>query len=547
MKILVVNLLRLGDLVMITPVLQGLRQKYPKLELHLLINSSSRALVPLLDGVDHVHYFQRDTLQKSLGHPESPLLEPWDLMDKQIKELNQHGFDQVINLTQNRLSGWLCSLIQTKEYKGLVYNRQGQACFSGSWFQFLNNRSYKGEGDSFHYCDIFQYGAELPGSYSRISLCETEKGRQEALDIVGAEKNYIVIQPFTSDFKKDWPIDKWADCLGQFQQSHPKERIFVLGADFELSRLQELETLCRERGVRLRLALCSLEGAFSILQKAKLLVTGDTSIKHMACATQCKIIEICLGSSEYRKTGCYSDRALIVLSKEICVPCDHKGVCYRNRQECAESVSPDLVSFCMSDWLVNQGRQLEAVASEYSDAVDILETHFMPTGYWYATSLNKETHPWHLNRWLEQSTWKLLLQKEHLRPIGQYGTEGVRLHEFIGRIFKPSDQRKLKDQLDFMESDQEELEKSLTCFLESFRRSLKRFSESQTWGNFEEELKEYQDHSEKGSVIISHLSQMGNSFEGVRKAQLYLNESYQRTQIKLRLIRCIKSQLMEQK
>ena len=51
------NLLRLGDILMMAPVLRGIKKKYPNAELHLLINKQFSMLEDMLPYVDEFKYF----------------------------------------------------------------------------------------------------------------------------------------------------------------------------------------------------------------------------------------------------------------------------------------------------------------------------------------------------------------------------------------------------------------------------------------------------------------------------------------------------------
>ncbi len=66
MKILVLSLLRLGDIIQQEPLLKGLREKHPSAEIHLLLNRQFASVERVLDSVvDKYIYFDRESLQKA--------------------------------------------------------------------------------------------------------------------------------------------------------------------------------------------------------------------------------------------------------------------------------------------------------------------------------------------------------------------------------------------------------------------------------------------------------------------------------------------------
>ena len=159
MKILVVSLLRLGDIVLTVPLLRELKKTHPEAEIHLLRNKQFKLLEPLLSFVDKIHYFDRKVIQDSLVMADRPLLEPYDRLLGFVQNLNKEEYNQIINVTHTKLSGWLCGMINANERLGLSYNSSGQASFGSPWFQYMNDYLTTNTGEIFHFADIFKYGA----------------------------------------------------------------------------------------------------------------------------------------------------------------------------------------------------------------------------------------------------------------------------------------------------------------------------------------------------------------------------------------------------
>ena len=67
MKVLVLSLLRAGDLVMQRPLLAALKEQSPGCELHILINDEVSWIAPVLKEADHIHIFPRQILQRLTG------------------------------------------------------------------------------------------------------------------------------------------------------------------------------------------------------------------------------------------------------------------------------------------------------------------------------------------------------------------------------------------------------------------------------------------------------------------------------------------------
>lgn len=303
MKVLAVSLLRLGDILMLSPVLKGIKSQHKNVELHVLINSQFSFVKTLMPWVDKFILFDRKQMQKGMGEVDRQLFEPLDRLSTTIDYLNNEKYTKVFNLTHTRLSGILCGLINAEEKLGLAFNDNHTASFGSRWYSYLNEQVGGGSDFTAHMTDVHYYGAEIPYNSHEFDFVLDKKGEDEAVALIGDLKNIICVQAFTSDNKKNWGLDRIAKSLKLFQYMNPKYSIFALGAPNESHKVSELIKVCDKEGVSVKPAICSLQGALGILRVSELLLTGDTSIKHLACGTDCKIIEIAIGSSDYRKTG----------------------------------------------------------------------------------------------------------------------------------------------------------------------------------------------------------------------------------------------------
>ncbi|MCB0363005.1 MAG: glycosyltransferase family 9 protein, partial [Bdellovibrionales bacterium] len=388
MKILIVSLLRLGDVLLALPLLESIRKENPEAEIHFLVNRSSEGLEPIVPYVKSWHYFNRIELQKGLGEYQTPIFDSYHQLAELVDKLNSEKFDRLINLTQNRLSGWLCAAIDAEDKLGFVLSRSGGIRYGSSWFRYLNDYGAGGAKDIFHYSDIFSYGAGYVPS-QKVELNETQQGWKEAADILGTdsyEGPLVILQALTSDNKKDWGLNHWAEMAICLKGLLPKSRVIALGANFEQEKIETLIEKCLEKKIKIEKAICSLPTALSLLNRSHLLITGDTSIKHLAGFTNCSVIELSMGSSDYRKTGIYRGGNLILQALESCAPCSHTQSCFHKDPICRDKISPILVALVAKSLLADNKEELLALTRKWREKVDILKTHFTSSGYWMATN-----------------------------------------------------------------------------------------------------------------------------------------------------------------
>lgn len=247
------------------------------------------------------------------------------------------------------------------------------------------------------------------------------------------EKPTVLIQALTSDSKKNWDFNRWAEALRDIRLLNPQINLVLLGAPFERESLKTLASMCEDLGVAVSLVTCSFSGAFSLLKRAQLLISGDTSIKHLASIASCPTIELSMGSSHFYKTGVYRPNNIIVQSALACAPCSHSNPCRFAfpapdqspfSPPCGDEISPELVATLVTQMLRGDASlNLKELAEEFRSEVLIYQTQFSPSGYWWPQPLFSQSVEEVLARSLEKSTWKMFLNRDHFQLVAQYGTE----------------------------------------------------------------------------------------------------------------------------
>lgn len=452
MKILVVNLLRLGDFVMIAPVLSGLTRKYPQAQVDVLTFKSTAHLAPITPMVNRWWTLNRDELQAGLGRADLPMLMSFDLLKETLDEIGAEKYDLVINLTHTVFSGWVTGYIDCKSRLGLSFDNRGQANFHSPWFKYLDQHAEGLSEDIFHYTDLFFEACELKGERD-FGLKPTAAGSAEVQNLNLPQQPLIVCQTQTSDSKKVWSETYWRELLISLASQHSQFHIVLLGAPNEAAKIFSLfHSLPADIQSRVSTAYLSLDGALALLQRGQLLITADTSIKHLANATPIQVVELSLGSSDYRRTGIYKRDSLILQAQVPCAPCRHSSECSQTSHLCAEKLKATDVACVVAAFLQNDWKAV-AAASRNRSGLQALRTHWTRSGLWLAIDV-ATLDPLKLTETLlERASWTMLLNQEHKRLLGSFGSIGTLIGEEIselasGALFQP-----LLARLDFLDSD----------------------------------------------------------------------------------------------
>lgn len=319
MKILVLSLLRLGDIIQQIPLFNGLREKYPGAEIHLLLNKQFQSVEKILDGVvDQYVYFDREAIQKGLGESHYHILWSYSQVEKLVEGLNQNSYDIAFNFTHNKLSAYLLGALNISEKKGLYQEGGRFQGLSNPWLKYFNDRFSGTQPSLFLYVEILGRSFDIPVKTAAVTTRKKNK--------------LVLLQCLTSDSKKNWSLEKFLELKCAIETGLVDYEVLVLAAPFER---ESLLTVFSEKD----LLICDLLEARIHLHNADLLVTGDTSIKHLAAQAGTPIVEIAVGSSDATKTSAFSHQTVIVQSAAPCAPCAHSQACSQKTHLCEDDVT----------------------------------------------------------------------------------------------------------------------------------------------------------------------------------------------------------------
>lgn len=308
MNILMISLLRAGDLLMHIKSIETLA-KNPKVNIYLLTHRQNNGLNFLFPWIKKTFYFDRELVQKSQKEHFLPLDSGYLHTMRLISEINEIPFESVYNFTNTKVSGILMSLINGRNKIGLIYKANQFAVEDPNrWIQYLNNTEYS----KFHMIDVFRNSIiEKQGSFS-VSVNENSVRKQKA----------ICIQPLTSDVKKNWPLQKWNTLIDELKIKFSDYKIVILCANTEKTKLfQGLKNHIND------IFVSTYKEAYEIIAGSSLLITGDTSIKHLASFSDTPVLELTLGSARHIETGVYSKQGYLLFKPVACQPCRHSTPC----------------------------------------------------------------------------------------------------------------------------------------------------------------------------------------------------------------------------
>lgn len=320
-KFLIIRFSSIGDIVLTSPVVRCLKNQVPDAEVHFLVKDAFRPVVEHNPYIDKVHV---------LAHS-------WELM---IEELLTEEYDYIIDLHHNTKT------LRVKH--ALRKGKKKPRCFS---FYKLNIRKYFYTAfkintlPKVHIVDRYMdtvktFGVRNDGAGLDYFISKEEETNLK--DIPGAHHaGYIACVIGAALGTKRWPVHKWKEFCKQM--NHP---IILLGGPEDRVAGDEIAATDDVK-IYNACGKFKLNESADLVRKARLVITNDTGLMHIAAAYKKQIISLwgntvpSFGMTPYYGFAPVSD-VILQVNKLWCRPCSKIGYskCPLGHFKCMERIDP---------------------------------------------------------------------------------------------------------------------------------------------------------------------------------------------------------------
>lgn len=309
MKILVLQLARLGDIYMSWPALRALRRAHPTAQIHLLTRPRFEAATHGLEAVD---------CHKSL--PTADLVEPFvreqpadhealSRMGFYLENLRREHYDWIINLSFSPLSSWLARAAAWPDCRITGYTRHedGWLCIPDDVSAYFHAQVGIGRSNRLHLCDLF-------ATLVDVDLIE-EDWRPTVSPLkaeVSLPDSYIVLHLGASEGRKRLPVFHWARILKSFSEKAPGVSVVLIGSEAENDLAQELISQSPSVPTINLLGKTSVGDLFAVLSGAQALAGADSAPMHIASLTKTPCFNISFPTVNFWETGPRAPRSFVL-------------------------------------------------------------------------------------------------------------------------------------------------------------------------------------------------------------------------------------------
>ncbi len=327
---------RMGDMIQTTPLIRGLKEKYPGAKITLLVTSDFASAVPLIPGVDDSIVFnfrQFDEKKNDLSW-----VKVYRYLEKSLEDIKGRNFDLLVNLSHSKFSALMVRYLAIKNIVGFHCNELGNRMTGHPWMQYFGVEIFNRTYNEFNLVEIFceSGGVDIRGRSIEVVRTETPVDTLLPADFSG--EVLIGFQAGSSLEGRRWPAQSFAN-LADMLIEKTNARIIIFGVQSENEVAEDIIDRVRNKGRILNLAgKTSLDQLSGLLEKCKYLVTNDTGTMHLAAALGTKIVGLFFAHAHPQETAPFSPGHLIFQAGISCAPCSYGVHC--NNIVCIDRVHP---------------------------------------------------------------------------------------------------------------------------------------------------------------------------------------------------------------
>jgi len=422
-NILILNLTRMGDLLMNTPLITGLKKKYPGAKVSVLSNSKFSEVCKYNSFIDNIYEIDIKQFETKIKKKELSFLDLYTYLEDMVGKMQSLKFDMLINLTHSKLSAVFSSLLDIEDVRGFIANETGQRLIRNPWFIYFSNLLFNRPYNMFHLVDIYMRSGDLTDSDEKLVFEIPHEADQWAADFLKekSDGNEIIIgfQPAASREDRRWAPDKFAELATRLSKNM-NATIIIFGVPSEGELALEIIQKTEARVIN-AVGKTTIPRLAGLLKRCSVLVTNDTGTMHIASAVETPIAALFFTHALVHETGPYGGRSVTLQSDIPCSPCSHHTDC--NHMMCLDYITPAQVEHAISLLLENKDLSkigpTEAVESLYN-RTRLYSSRFDEEGMIeYFPLLKKPVRVRDVMAWAYRFMWTYILGSGKNKGVGE--------------------------------------------------------------------------------------------------------------------------------
>jgi predicted lipopolysaccharide heptosyltransferase III len=267
-NILLIQLKRIGDLILTTPSIAALREKFPDASISLVVSTAVKELLPAITGIDKVFEVRGKTD---------------DALDWIALSLGK--FDYCLDFTRNDRSSFLTFLSGAKKRITSDHPNLRTKLRARSYNEFVDAPVGNLHTVDYHLALLKPLGIENASRAIRLPLPgETMAKADELLRAASVGDDFVCFHPGSARAEKFWDAARWAEVIDYCASETGMKCVLTGGrSSVEQAQISAIKAAAKSTPIDLS-GKTTLLTLAAIVRKARLLVTVDSAPMHFAAA-----------------------------------------------------------------------------------------------------------------------------------------------------------------------------------------------------------------------------------------------------------------------
>jgi predicted lipopolysaccharide heptosyltransferase III len=269
-KILLLQLKRIGDLILTTPAVAALRESFPEAQLTLVVSNECADLLPAISNVDHILTARRNLRDLAL-----------------FFSVARRRFDYCVDFTRNDRSAFLALLSRARRRMVSYRVREQSKTRARAYTDFVGVRMRDMHTIDYNLALLEPLGARDASTAPYLNLPQVVYEKADAVRRNwNVTKPYIVLHPGSARQEKLWEPGRWAEVIECFGRNNDIDLVLTSGPSLdERTHIAAIKTETQQQIIDLS-GKTDLLTLAALISQARLLVTVDSAPMHLAAATR---------------------------------------------------------------------------------------------------------------------------------------------------------------------------------------------------------------------------------------------------------------------
>ena len=268
MNILLIQLKRIGDLILTTPAIAAIREKFPRATLSLVVSPAVEELLPAISGIDKVFVVR--------GRADDTIA--W-------VKLTLRKFDYCLDFTRNDRSAFLTLLSGARKRITADHPNLRTKIRARSYNEFVDAPVGFLHTVDYHLALLQPLGIKEPSRKIRLNLPQaTLEKAGPLLEAAQAGHGFVVLHPGSARSEKFWEPERWGQVIDHCVYEHRLKCVLTGGRSaMEQKQIAVIKASTHAEVIDLS-GKTDLLTLAALVQQARLLITVDSAPLHFAAA-----------------------------------------------------------------------------------------------------------------------------------------------------------------------------------------------------------------------------------------------------------------------